>query len=1125
MNDDRASLRRSFDSLGHGRVFPQAHAVWRLFFERPRAASDIFDSVSDTQISAVLEANQINFVMMVRLAMAEVVRNPRGSPSRPAINAVRWLARLVPFAYERGLMSAVLWQANPLQSNSRVLLASLINSASCKVPSVSGSDVFPALVAMLFAPGFTVEEGSGCVWEPGVGTIGRGGSRASAGSLLSPKSSHDEVPRPRLESVTSLSDTLSPATTRETRDERAGSVSSVSAGSAGSVSAGVPGSVSQGQPGSVSSGQPGSVSPGSGSDHPSPSLRYRQPNLVLEANRADVLRCIIVLCSGSLYQLPSQVAVDGSEALTYLVTSVPRPQLVALASSLFNSVARATTTSGVDAASPASVAESRRYYLTYCVQLLVMMVAYPVPAVSDADHAKMKLTRKSNVVRGFFAKLSNPDEVAWLVGSLLDLLKPPLAARSAAHPVPGLWAAEATMLLWELLQCNPQVKHQVAEGACADVVTALVYNLQWAAQQLAHSQPVAARATSTNLARVSAYFLLFLSSDGAVVAPIYRPVGASYQSLPPSARVSPTPHTTRDYAVTSIANLLVKVVGCGDRDVSTAPLAHANLGSGSGPTGIALAPAFGAGSAGYGQSHPANQPPSQPSAPNQPSAPTHVPTTSSQVVASLLPALFELVYNLSSGVSPEPSELYPQSSDRHKRLSNGNARGGLSYPSAAALHQVIRAYASPELMAIHSDYPRFVALVVRALVATVVKYPEPSRMVTLAVLRNESVWRHLGPALAQSDRRVAVERHHEPDDREPSPDPLLRLSAEASFQSEPPSETEAELHRAEHEEQQRLEADADRESEWASAEATMRALPLMGMSVSATEKLPSSAPLGRRWGADQALHLLLAVVLPYYKRVLRTHDPQAIASLDSYDIVTALAEADLQDELQRHFVPAELGPGEPAPVLRLRWTARSLGWYLSLGYSQVYFGVAAAKHYQGFSSASLIKNLNQSVAKITSGWRGLWGNDKPESAVSESVVEYLARSATSANPWAPTTITLFPLPTVETSGFLKNLGSLASATASAMTASAASYNPITRSATTQAATAESLAKRVSGIWLGSNDSTPSINEDEPATWSPQRPPYSHRNSVSSLHSLNTLNRSRSASVQNTPRNSISHGLQ
>lgn len=1123
MNDDRALLRRLFDSLGHGRVFPQAHAVWRLFFERPRAASDIFDSVSDTQILTVLEANQINFVMMVRLAMAEVVRNPRGSPLRPAINAVRWLARLVPFAYERGLMLAVLWQANPLQLNSRVLLASLINLALCKVPLVSGSDVFPALVAMLFAPGFTVEEGSGCVWEPGVGTIGRGSLRASAGLLLSPKLSHDEVPRPRLELVTSLSDTLSPATTREARDERAGLVSSVSAG--------VPGSVSSGVPGSVSSGQPGSVSPGSGSDQPSPSLRYRQPNLVLEANRADVLRCIIVLCLGSLYQLPSQVAVDGSEALTYLVTLVPRPQLVALALLLFNLVARSTTTSGVDAALPALVAELRRYYLSYCVQLLVMMVAYPVPAVSDADHAKMKLTRKSNVVRGFFAKLSNPDEVAWLVGLLLDLLKPPLAARLAAHPVPGLWAAEATMLLWELLQCNPQVKRQVAEGACADVVTALVYNLQWAAQQLAHSQPVAARATSTNLARVLAYFLLFLSSDGVVVAPIYRPVGALYQLLPPLARVSPTPHTTRDYAVTSIANLLVKVVGCGDRDVSSSPLAHANLGLGPGPTGIALAPAFGAGLAGYGQNHPANQPlgPNQPLAPtyalapNQP--PTHAPTTSSQVVASLLPALFELVYNLSSGVSPEPSELYPQLLDRHKRLLNGNARGGLLYPLAAALHQVIRAYALPELMASHSDYPRFVALVVRAIVATVVKYPEPSRMVTLAVLRNELVWRHLGPALAQSDRRVAVERHHEPDDREPLPDPLLRLSAEASFQLEPPLETEAELHRAEHEEQQRLEADADRESEWTLAEATMRALPLVGMSVLATEKLPSLAPLGRRWGADQALHLLLAVVLPYYKRVLRTHDPQAIASLDSYDIVTALAEADLQDELQRHFVPAELGPGEPAPVLRLRWTARLLGWYLSLGYSQVYFGVAAAKHYQGFSLASLIKNLNQLVAKITLGWRGLWGNDKPELAVLELVVEYLARLATSANPWAPTTITLFPLPTVETLGFLKNLGSLALATALAMTALAASYNPITRSATTQAATAELLAKRVLGIWLGSNDSTPSINEDEPATWSPQRPPYSHRNSVSSLHSLNTLNRSRSASVQNTPRNSISHGLQ
>lgn len=254
---------------------------------------------------------------------------------------------------------------------------------------------------------------------------------------------------------------------------------------------------------------------------------------------------------------------------------------------------------------------------------------------------------------------------------------------------------------------------------------------------------------------------------------------------------------------------------------------------------------------------------------------------------------------------------------------------------------------------------------------------------------------------------------------------------------------------------------------------------LCGLSAGAREKLPHGALILRAWGATSDVHLLLEYIIPTLRRAVEADDTASATAdggLDSYHVACLFETVDFHELYGSHRLRWDQYPQATTALIRPKWTPARLGDYLALIYHQMVTGPEECRRLS--VGNLLMKGLNDSLAhvlKFTSSWRGLWGA-KDESLppeVLQLVVEYVERGAWDHGPWHHTKVTVYPMP--DTQGL------------------------------------DHLARRLSGMWLNSTDS---ISDVEPAL-PPQRPHYSPRNSMASLHSLNTLNRSRSSTHAST----------
>ena len=146
----------------------------------------------------------------------------------------------------------------------------------------------------------------------------------------------------------------------------------------------------------------------------------------------------------------------------------------------------------------------------------------------------------------------------------------------------------------------------------------------------------------------------------------------------------------------------------------------------------------------------------------------------------------------------------------------------------------------------------------------------------------------------------------------------------------------------------------------------------------------------------------------------------------------------------------------------------------------------------------------------------------------DEALEWVNNSLTNVNCWSDTNIKLFKVENTENNSFFASLNSRLNGYgqnngtlpgkrpySQAIPSTPGSLNDLTRRFSDFRFNSSPNVRSVGASPLPSGLSTP-IEEQEMYF---QRRPY--RNSVTSLHSLNTLNRSRSNTRSNTPRNSMS----
>lgn len=194
-----------------------------------------------------------------------------------------------------------------------------------------------------------------------------------------------------------------------------------------------------------------------------------------ENNRAEVLRLLLVLCSKSMYMTSNVLPVKGLKAITYLATLPDKQIVLSMLCSLLNTTLRYNPASWRVPYDHVVFRDSRQSLVTYCLQLLLILVLYPVPETGKGPPPR-------NNFRYFLGRLHRPQDFQFIVEGMNRILNQPLQATTSYFPggTKSLsWAPEMIMLFWETLQCNKRFRSFIidTERAHDFVVLILFYAL------------------------------------------------------------------------------------------------------------------------------------------------------------------------------------------------------------------------------------------------------------------------------------------------------------------------------------------------------------------------------------------------------------------------------------------------------------------------------------------------------------------------------------------------------------------------------------------------------------------------------------------------------------------------
>lgn len=803
--------------------------------------------------------------------------------------------------------------------------------------------------------------------------------------------------------------------------------------------------------------------------------KYQPPSPIYDSNRVDVLRALIALTSVSFYDKPTEVISKGSRFLTLLVTCLPKNHLVSLVCSLFNITCRSARKSDESGLMYENISLSQLRYLcvNYSVQLLTCMLVYPMPSLENTsflvEFHLMPTTRPPNMARAFFGKLSKESEFLFIAAHLLNILRYPFQApdetkarTSKLQPSP--WVLEAIIILWELLQCNKNFTNAVADRLVLKLVPYLLYYVFafFDVPQYA------------NIVQTSAYFLFYISSQESLMQALIAPMSESVvDSLPPEFK---PPHhmSTRDFSVIQICTIISLI----------APVGPVKL--------------------------------------------------SGHTQTFLMPTLVDILYN----IIPITDQRIQGTSDPNRRMSNVNPHGGLSYAACVSLTQLLVKLSTKAVLIEKPGNGEMLAFIVRTLCSAAIKHPSASRMLLFSFLKNEKIYDSIWNVIysleseyfyGENMKLMNVREDEEMDPNEDIHSPTFQksfyippamspdqqslsrvttnedhpVSLKDSLNSLNTSNASIVAEESEHEvpDEEKLIFEA------------LRPLLPTGMSLKAKEKLPQDSTLSQTWGGNDALRIIITILIPSMKQELEDlWSRNGEASLDNFFVVLQIESLDWDAIISRNRrqINYDFLPDTPVDKLSFQWSHYSLGWYASVLFWEIYNGPDTIKRFVR-TEKSLIKNISSSIAvfsKFASSWSGLGGStvNNGEDALT---IDYVERGLDSNNIWESTSVKLLKFRPSDNDKLLNAFG---------LKFSAASNNAVDIT--------NSLARRFSDFRMTNRPPMHGVNSFSlTLEEQPDGARLSKRNSVSSLHSLNTLNRSRSNtprnSFSNTPRNSIS----
>ncbi len=173
-----------------------------------------------------------------------------------------------------------------------------------------------------------------------------------------------------------------------------------------------------------------------------------------ESNRSEVLRLLLTLISKGMYMSANMLPVVGVRAITYIATNPHKQKVLSVLCSLLNTTLKYNPASWSVPYGQAIFKDPKQILVTYCVELLLAILVYPVPESGPGDPQK-------NYYRHFLGRLHRPQDFQFIVDGMTRILNQPIAASTSYLPGSAgtvKCAEDMIMLFWEVTQCNKRFR-------------------------------------------------------------------------------------------------------------------------------------------------------------------------------------------------------------------------------------------------------------------------------------------------------------------------------------------------------------------------------------------------------------------------------------------------------------------------------------------------------------------------------------------------------------------------------------------------------------------------------------------------------------------------------------------
>ncbi|KAH7396354.1 high-temperature-induced dauer-formation protein-domain-containing protein [Pyrenochaeta sp. MPI-SDFR-AT-0127] len=261
-----------------------------------------------------------------------------------------------------------------------------------------------------------------------------------------------------------------------------------------------------------------------------------------ESNRTEILRLLLTFASKSMYMSAGVLPVKGVKAITYIATCPDKQVVLSLLCSLLNTTLKYNPATWRVPYDHVVFKDQRQVLVTYCLQLLLVLILYPIPEPGNGPAPK-------NFFRHFLGRLHRPQDFQFLVDGMTRNLNQPLQANTSYLPGSHkslTWAPEMIMLFWEALQCNKRFRSFIIDTDRAHDFVVLV--LYYAIDQ--RNDP-----SKQGLVRMCVFVLQTLSVEPQFGKSLNKSFEGQ-ETLPPSIRIPNFHGTYADYVITSIYTLL-----------------------------------------------------------------------------------------------------------------------------------------------------------------------------------------------------------------------------------------------------------------------------------------------------------------------------------------------------------------------------------------------------------------------------------------------------------------------------------------------------------------------------------------------------------------------------------------